>query len=355
MPIPVVVLAGAWRGERGEDELAAEVDMALTEIAEQALRRGARAGLAALLHEALRLPGTEGAAVYDGSTRVAMVGIPPRPRDGVRQRTSALVVWPEPPGPREQAQLAQLTRLGTALLEARAREVAAGARQARMLEQQRRQQRALSRLEQGRSRASHDLRTPLMVMRGYADMMLKEKAGPLTPAMRRYLERLLSVAAEQATLIDQRLAPMRDSVDDLRPLICEAFATSPRTRRYEVRLRLPPGPPVAVRGPSVSVDLLLRALGRSVRGVSVGTVEVTLEAGAEDAPRRLIVSATAQRALSVRSTAKLHQLARHLGGGLSIQAEPRLEFILRLPPTDPVEARLGLGTLAEPGASSGLG
>ncbi|MBJ6765756.1 histidine kinase [Myxococcaceae bacterium JPH2] len=343
MPIPVVVLAGAWRGERGEDEFAAEVDMALTEIAEQALRRGARAGLAALLHEALRLPGTEGAAVYDGTTRVAMVGLPPRPCEGVRQRTSALVVWPEPPGSREQAHLARLVKLGTALLEARAREVAAGARQARMLEQQRRHERDLSRLEQRRSRASHDLRTPLMVMRGYADMMLKEKAGPLTPAMRRYLERLLSVAAEQATLIDQRLAPPRDSVDDLRPLVCEAFATSPRPQRSEFRLRLPPGAPVAVRGPSISVGLLLRALGRSVRGVSVGTVEVTLEAGAEDLPRRLIIRATAQRPLSLRSTARLQQLARHLGGAISLQSEPRLEIILSLPPADPFGPRLGMG------------
>ncbi len=52
---------------------------------------------------------------------------------------------------------------------------------------------------------SHELRTPLTGIRGYADLLLRERRAPLTDDQRRYIERIRDAATYQAALIDDIL------------------------------------------------------------------------------------------------------------------------------------------------------
>ncbi|HZH02993.1 MAG TPA: histidine kinase dimerization/phospho-acceptor domain-containing protein [Myxococcaceae bacterium] len=60
-------------------------------------------------------------------------------------------------------------------------------------------------LDESLRRARHDLKTPLAVMKGYLDMMLRGMGGELTPQMRRYLERMGQAVRHELTLLDSRL------------------------------------------------------------------------------------------------------------------------------------------------------
>lgn len=52
---------------------------------------------------------------------------------------------------------------------------------------------------------SHELRTPISAVSGYAELLLRERVGPLTPEQRRYAERIKDAAGYQATLIEDIL------------------------------------------------------------------------------------------------------------------------------------------------------
>jgi len=55
-------------------------------------------------------------------------------------------------------------------------------------------------------RARHDLKTPIAVMKGYVDMMLRGMGGEPTPTMRRYLERMSEAVKKELNLLDHYLA-----------------------------------------------------------------------------------------------------------------------------------------------------
>src|SRR5512140_2818519 len=107
MIIPLPVQGGALSGRQPEQTLGtAEAERAMAAVAEHALRNGARAGLEALLKEALRLTGAAGIALHEGRERIAQAGL--RPPTASRSRTvqvfpvgdgrSKLVVLPEQAG-----------------------------------------------------------------------------------------------------------------------------------------------------------------------------------------------------------------------------------------------------------------
>jgi signal transduction histidine kinase len=52
---------------------------------------------------------------------------------------------------------------------------------------------------------SHELRTPLTGIAGYADLLMRERRGPLTPEQRQYVERIRDAAQYQVELIEDIL------------------------------------------------------------------------------------------------------------------------------------------------------
>ncbi|NRD47332.1 MULTISPECIES: histidine kinase dimerization/phospho-acceptor domain-containing protein [Corallococcus] len=306
------------------------METTLTAVAEQALRKGTRAGLEALLKASLRLTGATGAALYEGRVCVMKVGNVPARRADASKRSSVLETWPAPLTTSQRSVVARFSAFAPALLAAHAREVAQGARQARLLEAKRRLERTVAVQDKRRSRAAHDLRTPLMVIKGYVDMMLKGTGGPLGPQAQRYLERIAKVAADQKELIDRRLAPPVPGLDDLRPVLTRAFA--PTRGRAAATLTLPAERTVPVRGARADWELLARTLARGTVGAVA--VDVHLGPAQEDSQWLLRVRACPGTALTARTQAMLQQLTERLGGTMAVAVEPRLEVTLVLPGDD---------------------
>jgi two-component system OmpR family sensor kinase len=353
MPIPVRVRAEALlSGRRPDEGLGAEVEQVLAAVAERALRRGARAGLEALLQEALRLTGVAGIALYEGRARVAAAGMKPPPLArarapqviSARDGRTALVVLPERISAAERQTLERLARLGGTLLAARRREAAAQARQASLCRELRSQERALAHKERSRSRASHDLRTPLLVMNGYLEMMRKGMAGELTPPMARYLERIMKSAQDMGSLIAQRLAP-GNAPQDLLSLLREAFTGLSHSRRpslhWEGSLSSIP-----VTGARPELELLTRTLARGL--AATGAPQVVLHAEAQEGVWRLCLDARAEHPLPARMANRLATLVHRLGGAWEVRGSPRLELLLHLPAASIGAAVQGL---LAPGAS----
>ena len=55
------------------------------------------------------------------------------------------------------------------------------------------------------ARLRHDLKNPLACVKGYAEMILKGMAGPVSPNMERYVHRMLDAVTRQTLIIDSRL------------------------------------------------------------------------------------------------------------------------------------------------------
>ncbi len=51
----------------------------------------------------------------------------------------------------------------------------------------------------------HDLKAPLLAIRGYVDLMQRGAAGPLTPRMERYLARVMEATLRECALIDSEV------------------------------------------------------------------------------------------------------------------------------------------------------
>ncbi len=309
----------------------------LAAVAERALTQGACAGLDTLLREAMRLTGAAGIALYEGRARIAEAGLRPPPlsrarapqviqaRDG---RTS-LVVHPERLAAEAHEVLVRFARLASTLLAARRREAAAQARQARLCRELRRMEHALAYRERNRSWASHDLRTPLLVMKGYVDMMRKGMTGELTPTMERYLERVMGATQDMGSLIAQRLAP-GSPPEDLLPLLRGAFKRLAASRNLTLHSQSSV-PAIPLKGPRSTLVLLTQALARALAATGATRVNMTLEAKETTRMWQLSLSTGAQQELPARVTQRLEQLVHRLGGTLVLQNEPRLELTLQLP------------------------
>jgi len=62
------------------------------------------------------------------------------------------------------------------------------------------------------TRARHDLKAPLVSMRGYLDMLLRGMAGPLSSQMQRYLHRIAQSVEKQRALIDAEFLAVPDGL-----------------------------------------------------------------------------------------------------------------------------------------------
>src|SRR5687767_14036365 len=131
MRIPSTVRIGALSGRLPEESLGAvEVERALAAVAERSHLDGARAGLDALMQEALRLTGVAGVALHEGRVRIAEAGLrlPPLSRLRAPQLIpagdgrSVLGVLPERVAVDQHEVLKRIAQLGGTLLQARRRE-----------------------------------------------------------------------------------------------------------------------------------------------------------------------------------------------------------------------------------------
>ncbi|MRI87189.1 histidine kinase [Aggregicoccus sp. 17bor-14] len=218
--------------------------------------------------------------------------------------------------PSQRAELEALLRGLPALLAAREREREARAEQTRLRLELRTVSERAARLEAHRSRASHDLRTPLVVMKGYVDMIQRGLAGPLSPALQRYADRLSRAVEEQNGLIARHLAPERGACTPLLPALRSGLA---RALAAGLPLHAPAGG-VSVRATRAQVRLLARGLAQALHGVSGAALHVR---GPEAAPGPCQLELRWPRgaALAQADTRRLSALAQALGGRLELWAE----------------------------------
>ena len=139
----------------------------------------------------------------------------------------------EPPLPDWAPQLA------TALLERRARELASRRARHAALAARHRSASSGDDLERHLSRARHDLKAPLVPIKGYVDMMLGGMAGPLTPDMERFLVRTKEAVERLREMLEARLTAVLEPEVDLRGPISDAVAAQ-RRRGREVSWHAPP-------------------------------------------------------------------------------------------------------------------
>ncbi|MFY0574790.1 histidine kinase dimerization/phospho-acceptor domain-containing protein [Cystobacter fuscus] len=335
MPIPLDVLDGAWSGQEvGRGVGASGVERLLSAIAEQALHHGARAGLNALVEAAVGLTGTSGAALHEQELRLALHGQePPGPAQALPWQSfhegRAVLVLGEPcRDPLLRQHLTRLTVLGDALLASLAREEAARTEQKRLRQERLRLVEQLAARERARSRAAHDLRTPLLVLQGYVEMMMKGMAGELSPPMKRYLERMRQSAGDLNTRLQRRQRGEGPPAVDGRPLLSAAFGPG---RPCAARLELPEEP-MRVRAPRMTLGLMVRALERLLTGAGASetVMRVELPEGAQQ--WRLRVQAQVVRPPLPRAQASLERLARRAEGQVSVaQEDTGLELTVLLP------------------------
>jgi signal transduction histidine kinase len=309
------------------------VERTLSAVAERALHHGARAGLDALVEAAVRLTETHGAALYAGGQRVALAGLaPPTPAQAhplqvLREGRTALVLGAPCVDSMDRQHLTRLAVLGSALLACLEREEEARAERKRLRQERLRLMELLAHRERAWSRAAHDLRTPLLVLQGYIDMMAKGMAGVLTPSMQRYLERMGRAAGELNARLQQRPTGEDAPAEDLRASLSATFGPG---RPGSARLELPSGP-VLLRMPRTGSALLIRTLERLLSGA--GASEVVLRVDAPDGVDawRLLVQARAERPLPRRALESLERLARRWGARLSVRESPEVELTVLLP------------------------
>ncbi len=172
----------------------------------------------------------------------------------------------------EAAQPAAEVRLA-AILDATASIVS---RKLRDAEQQRARRDNLSRAQSSRRekehrdartvRVRHDLKAPLVSMRGYLDMLLRGMAGPLSSQTQRYLQRLSQSVEHQRALIDSEFTAGPDGlalvdVDHLLRIVLQRAAACAASRGIGFAIDAW-RTPVWVRADRAGLELLFRVLLR---------------------------------------------------------------------------------------------
>ncbi|WP_245919998.1 histidine kinase dimerization/phospho-acceptor domain-containing protein [Melittangium boletus] len=223
--------------------------------------------------------------------------------------------------------LARLTGLGGALLASLAREEESQAERNRLRLERQRLKEALAHRERAWARAAHDLRTPLLVLQGYIEMMNKGIAGALTPAMQRYLDRMRQSAADLNTRLQQRQRGETFPSSDLRPLLNAAFGPG---RPGAARLELPEEP-IRVRAPRTTLALLVRALERLLVGAGASHTEMRVDVPDDSQMWRLCVQSQVERPLPERAMLSLERLARRGEVRLAVRRENGVELTVLLP------------------------
>ena len=141
----------------------------------------------------------------------------------------------------------------------------------------------------------HDLKNPLVSVKGYAEMMLRGMAGETTPKMRTYLERIGASVARQRELIDHAI----------RAEAWNAPMLELRGKLFQAGLDPGEGPPCPVRGTHAELDHFCRVLARVLPKAAAISLRGDEHGWILETPR-----------LPARPAATLGALSRRLGGSL---------------------------------------
>lgn len=144
------------------------------------------------------------------------------------------------------------------------------------------------------SMAAHELRTPLAVMRGYADLLLAETLGELNDAQRESLEtlrqggdRLLEIVnnlLDLTRLEASRMELVLQALDlgDLVRAVAKEFRTLLETRRQSLTVTIAPNLPAALCDETRVFQILSNLLGNASKYTPVGgAIEMAVGLAAE--------------------------------------------------------------------------
>lgn len=234
---------------------------------------------------------------------------------------TAFVVWHTPSVEPSRFVLARLGSLAAASLDVWRQQALDRALRRRLHSARRLLAHQEERTERAMRRAAHDLKAPLAAMKGYVDMMLRGMAGPLTPTMQRYLERMKQAVDRQRQLIDAELhaPPTTEDPPDLKQILQGALERSHEAieaKAIGLELILPTEA-CRMRAPQAHLELLCRKLVRQmIRTAERGAV---LEVELLDEGRRWALSLRVKgAALDVRGWSQCDAIARRLSGSVDI-------------------------------------
>jgi len=141
---------------------------------------------------------------------------------------------------------------------------------------------------------SHEFRTPLTSILGYADLLESETGGPLTDPQRRQLKRLRAGAWHLSRLIDDTIAYSREVISppaleletfDMRQVAVEcmhALRPAATDRDLTLDLSAPPGPTM-VRSDSARVrQILLNLIDNAIKFTRNGGVRLDVKQDGDD-------------------------------------------------------------------------
>ncbi|MGQ0505499.1 MAG: histidine kinase dimerization/phospho-acceptor domain-containing protein [Myxococcaceae bacterium] len=177
-------------------------------------------------------------------------------------------------------------------------------------------------------RLAHDLKTPLVALKGYVDMMKRGMGGPLTEAQRRYLARMDQAVARQCALIDEALPVIETRCD----VAATARKTLARLRKMDVYLEVAEKEPLCLEASHGEIALMIKELTLGALESAPAHSHLTLEVDAQGLKLRM------EELPSVNARLKrCAALARRLGGKLRMQEDASLVVDFRPTRTEQVE------------------
>jgi PAS domain S-box-containing protein len=369
-----VTTVGAYAGvlalRAGDDEL--EIRSSAGHAAEAGLQPGRRfaAGAALPVAEATR----SGQAVFVGSAQAwrerygsepaagrAWAALPVGCEAGERGALQWTFDRESTFSAEEREQLRVIARLCAVALE-----------RARLYDAERRAREAAETANRVKSQflgiMSHELRTPLNAVLGYADLLLMELKGPLTPAQKTQVERVRTSARMQLDLIEEILTyarieagreELRLMVVDVRGVVDDAvdiLRSDAERKSLSMSVQHADAALGIVTDPAKLRQILLNLIGNAVKFTTAGGVEVRTgrdEGGivvrvtdtgpgiAADMLETIFQpftqvdqSTTRRNGGTGLGLSIARRLARLLGGDVGVTSEPGVgsTFALRLPP-----------------------
>lgn len=136
---------------------------------------------------------------------------------------------------------------------------------------------------------SHEFRTPLSAILGYADILTAEVHGDLNPKQRTHVDRVKASVRHLSHLVDEILsyASMESGqervrlesvdVEGIARDVAEIMEPIAEAAGLELRLRLAEGPVEAVTDPSKLRQILINLLSNAIKYTGSGHVELVLE------------------------------------------------------------------------------
>lgn len=180
-------------------------------------------------------------------------------------------------------------------------------------------------------RARHDLKAPLVPIKGYVDMMLRGMAGELSPTSRRYLERLRDAVDREASLIDsslpKRIQPPVSWLNALRQAIASREGT---LRLKQLSLEMT-GDSSPVQASEHDVSMLSQSLVRSLLAQAPAGCDLTLSLARVSG--QCVLSIRCNRPLGPwgRRLAVCEEVLRRSDGWLQFPANPDVVLEATLP------------------------